>query len=133
MKVRPQYPAAHPFHGMEHMVMVGPIDAQVNEAEHISQKYRQQRRKRRQIRSVRHAQLENHDRDENRDHAIAESFEPGFSHARNASRVRFSLPVAVTARLSSMRIPPNRRNCSTRGQFILSTRASPRAWLKSWS
>src|SRR5690348_13677140 len=65
--------------------MVVPVDAEVDEAQHVAQKDREHRTQRGERRVVRHVQLEHHDRDEDGDHAIAERFEPIRCHAgRNA-------------------------------------------------
>src|SRR5664279_4018716 len=49
---------------MHHVVMVVPVDADVDEAEHVAQEDGQQRRDVREPGAVRHLQLEDHDRDD---------------------------------------------------------------------
>jgi hypothetical protein len=59
--------------------MVVPVDPEEDEGQDIGQEHR---RKRRQARALllRHLELEDHDGDEDRDHAIAERLEPSLGH-----------------------------------------------------
>src|SRR5215212_5124554 len=65
---------------MQHMVVVVPIDAQVDEAQHIAEEHRHQWRQSVDALAVRHLHLQHHDRDDDGDHTIAESLKPTFSH-----------------------------------------------------
>src|ERR1051325_8509173 len=56
--------------------MVGPVDAEDDEAEDVGEEDRQHRTNRLPVRAFRDAELEHHDRDQNRDHAVAERLEP---------------------------------------------------------
>ena len=60
--------------------MVVPVDAEKDEAQNIRQEERQDRPERVEIRALRDFQLENHDRDDDRDHAVAERFQPPLGH-----------------------------------------------------
>jgi len=55
-------------------------DPEVHEAQRVGEKHRQHRAQRLEVRAVRHLELEHHDRDENRDDAVAERFETRFTH-----------------------------------------------------
>ena len=72
--------------------MVVPIDAEIHEAEDVGEEHRAERRERMQIRALvlGHSQLQNHDRDENRDHAVAERLEPAFAHCVPPARRGFA-------------------------------------------
>ena len=55
--------------------MVVPIDADIDEAQHVAGENWQHRQKRRQIDAVGHFQLQHHDGDDDGEHAVAEGFE----------------------------------------------------------
>src|SRR4030095_1800314 len=97
MQVRPQDRAVHAEGNVEHVVMIVPVDPEIDEAQHVGQELRQHRAQRGEIGSLRCLQLEHHDRDDDRDHAIAERFEPARFHLLTA-------PIAATAyRLANTR------------------------------
>src|SRR6266571_6483445 len=62
------------------MVVVVPVDADIHEAQDVGEQGRSKRRERGEVRAVRRLQLQNHDRDDDSDHAVAERFEPAFPH-----------------------------------------------------
>src|ERR1700752_2048652 len=64
------------------MVII-PVDADEDIAQQVAEKSRDHGTQARQRGFVRDAQIEHHDRDEDGDHAIAESFEPSFAHILN--------------------------------------------------
>src|SRR5260221_3172817 len=66
-------------------MVVAPVDAEKDEAQHVHQKRRQDRPERLDAGAVRHLQLEHHDRDEDRDHAVAERLESTFAHVSASS------------------------------------------------
>ena len=63
------------------MVMIVSIDADIDEAQYVTQEHREQRRQRREIVTVRDLQFEHHDGNDDRKHTIAECFESGFAYA----------------------------------------------------
>jgi hypothetical protein len=80
MQIRPHNLAVYPSRRLQEMVMIVPIDTQINETQNIAQKYRQQRFEGHQIRTVRNLQFQHHNRNNDGKHTVAESFEPRFVH-----------------------------------------------------
>src|SRR3954471_4611042 len=78
--IGPEDAALDVLDGVEHVVMIVPVDADVDEAEHVAQEHRDHRYEGREIRSVRYLHLQHHHRDDDRDHAIAERLEPALPH-----------------------------------------------------
>ena len=62
-------------------MMVVPVDADIEKAQHVVKKHRQQRLQRGQVVAVRHLQFQHHDGDDDGEHAIAEGFESVLGHA----------------------------------------------------
>ena len=64
------------------MMMIVPVDAEIDEAQDIVQENGNNRLKRRPIRAVRDFQFQHHDRDDDREHAVAERFNPVTFHGK---------------------------------------------------
>ena len=60
--------------------MIVPVDADVDKAQHVAQENGKQRLQRFEIVAVRDLQLQHHDGDDDREHTIAEGFEPVLFH-----------------------------------------------------
>ena len=80
MQVGPEDLAVDPVGQLEHVVVIVPVDPQVDEAQDIAGKNGNHRPEGRQVGSVGHFQFQHHDGDENRDDPIAEGFEPSRGH-----------------------------------------------------
>ncbi len=74
MEVGPKNRPGHPIQGMEHMVVVVPIDAQINEAQDVAQEQGNQRPEGLEIMAARDFQLQNHNRDDDGNHTVTEGF-----------------------------------------------------------
>jgi hypothetical protein len=86
VQIGPQDRTAHTRAGLEQVVVVVPVDAEIHETQHVAQEHRQQAgevgkaRTRRLVMAVRNLHLEHHDGDDDGEHAIAERFESTFVH-----------------------------------------------------
>src|ERR1039458_918289 len=80
MEVRPHDSAGHLVRGLQQVMMVVPVDAQVDEAQHVGQEHRQKWLQHGDFGTVRHSQLQDHDRNNDSEHAVAEGLEPVLFH-----------------------------------------------------
>src|SRR5436189_121497 len=80
MQVGPQNPSVNRVNDLEHVVMVVPVNAEEDEAHDVGGYGRHYGPERAPLRPVRHLELQHHDRDENRDHAVAEGQQPFRAH-----------------------------------------------------
>src|ERR1041385_8898182 len=72
-------------------MVVVPVDANVDETEHIAEEFRQDRQEVGELRALRgRFQLEHHYGDDDREHAIAECFEPALAHENPRAAARFT-------------------------------------------
>src|SRR4029450_5102554 len=69
---------------MKHVVVVIPIDTQVDEAQHVAQEDGDHWHQSLEALAVGHLHLQHHDGDEDGDHAITDRFKPILSHAECA-------------------------------------------------
>src|ERR1041385_8176576 len=70
---------------MHHVMMVVPVNSDVNETQEIAEEHRQQRHQVLQTVTMRHLHLQHHDGDDDCDHAIAECFQSPLGHLPSAS------------------------------------------------
>ena len=67
-------------------MVVAPVDAEKEKTQHVAHEGRDQRTQRGQLRAVGHGQFQNHDGDDDGDDAIAERFQPSFTHCEVSGR-----------------------------------------------
>ncbi len=84
VEVRPEDAARDFFGGVEQVMMVVPIDADVDETEDVAEEDGQERFQDGEVGRVRDFQSQHHDGDDDREDAIAEGFEPGGFHCAGA-------------------------------------------------
>src|SRR5256714_14367545 len=80
MQIRPQHAAIDVFDHLKEMMVVAPIDSYEDETEDIAEENRSDGAEHRQTVPQRHAQLEHHNGDDDRDHTIAKGFQSGAGH-----------------------------------------------------
>src|SRR5919108_3596705 len=107
MEVGPKHRPSHLVTCMQHVVMVVPIDAEVDETQHITQKHRDQWRKGLDALTMRHLQLQHHDGDDDGDDAIAECFKPTLAHS-------YLVQAQKTSTLQRPRLPTAARRSTGR-------------------
>ena len=66
--------------GVQHVMVVVPVDAEVDEAQHVAEEHGHERPSAARSVAVRHLQLQHHDGDDDGDHAVAERLEPILFH-----------------------------------------------------
>jgi hypothetical protein len=66
---------------MHQVVVVIPIDADIDEAQNLAQENRDERLQNRKVSAMRRLHFQHHDRDDDGDHTIAESLKPTLSHS----------------------------------------------------
>ncbi len=88
VQVRPQNAATNGSDGLEQMVMIVPVDAHVHEAEHVAHEDRAKALQVLEARSVGRNEFQDHDRDDDRDDAVAERLEAALVYLVPRSHVR---------------------------------------------
>jgi hypothetical protein len=78
--VGPEHSTGNPLAGVQQMVVIVPINADVDEAEHIAEARGQQLRQCLPGRFLGNLEFKHHDRDQDGQHPIAEGLQPGFAH-----------------------------------------------------
>src|SRR5262249_50712117 len=80
VQVRPQNPTGDSSAGVYHVVMIVPVNADVNEAEHVAHEHRHKWHQCFQAVAMRNLHLEHHDRDDDGDDPVAERLQSVLAH-----------------------------------------------------
>ena len=80
MEIRPEHPSVDAVDQVKEMVMIAPVDRDVDETKHVTQEDRYRLLERAEVGGVRRLQIEHHDRDDDGDHAITEGNDPVLFH-----------------------------------------------------
>src|ERR1700739_614195 len=80
VQVRPKDRARYPRGGMQQVMMIVPIDADINETQDVAEEDRQYGQQVVRAVTPRYFHFQHHDRDDDRDHAIAESLQSSCPH-----------------------------------------------------
>src|SRR5690242_20594686 len=75
VKIRPHHVAVDGARRAQQVMVIVPVDTDDGEAQHVYQELRCQRRERFDIRALRRPELQHHDGDDNRQHAVAEGLQ----------------------------------------------------------
>jgi hypothetical protein len=67
VQIGPEDPAAHVVGDTQHVVVIVPVNAEVEEAQHVAQEYRQQAAQIRELDSMGDLHLEHHDGHDDRE------------------------------------------------------------------
>jgi hypothetical protein len=79
MQIGPERAAIDALYCMQHVVVIVPVDPDVDETQDIAQKYGQKRHQRFHPGVVRYFQFQHHDRNDDGDDTVAESLESSFA------------------------------------------------------
>src|SRR6185312_2182401 len=80
MQIGPQYAASHVLRRVQKMMVVVPVNAHVDKTHDVAEKNRQDRSQVTQSGSMRWFYLQHHNSDDDRNHAVTESFHSAFVH-----------------------------------------------------
>jgi len=99
MQIGPQDRSGNALGSVQEMMMIVPVDADVNEAQDVAQKDRNRGPKRFERRPGRHPEVKDHDGDDDREDAVTEGFETPFVHRRGfwSTRRRLSRIASATS------------------------------------
>ncbi len=85
VQVGPEDRPAHMLRDMEHVVMIVPVDADIDEAQDVAEEDRQERPECREVAAERNLHLQDHDGDDDGEDAVTECFHPILAHGSSLS------------------------------------------------
>src|SRR5215472_3172464 len=80
VQIGPEHCARHPGAGMEHVMMIVPVNTNIEKTHDVAEEHRQYRYQGFQAAALRYLHLQHHDRDDDRDHAVTERFQSPLAH-----------------------------------------------------
>ena len=119
MKIRPKDAAVYAFDGVHHVVVIVPVDGDIDKAQDIAEEDVADGAQRLKSIAFRHFELQNHDGDDDRDNAVTQGFKAIFLHGEKK--------MAPPTRLERARTAPEAAALSTelRGQLVIVYRKNP--------
>src|SRR6185295_3667594 len=81
VQIRPEHSSRNMLTGVQHVMMVVPVDPYVDKAQHITKKHRNERYEVLRRMAMGNLQFQDHDSDDDGDHCVAERFQSALAHA----------------------------------------------------
>ena len=85
VQVRPEDSAIDVLDRLHQVMVIVPVDAEMNKTEHITGQHRRQRLQRRPGGSVRYIELQHHDCDDDGEYTVAEGFHASLAHRQSST------------------------------------------------
>src|SRR5215468_12699726 len=80
MQISPEHCTRHPGAGVQHVMMVVPVNADIYETQNIAEEHWQQRPQIFDAIAMRHLHLQHHNGDDNCDHSVTECLQASLRH-----------------------------------------------------
>src|SRR5262249_32455802 len=107
MQVCPENASRDPGAGVEHVVMIVPVDPDINEAEHVAHEHWNEWCERSEVIYMRNLQLKHHDRNDDGDYTVAEGLESVLAHICHPEGPTRSASVSTPLPPQALVLPTN--------------------------